>query len=110
MIYYGLSEQNYNDIENYIKDPMTATWFSTNGQKRAGQRSSEVVTSELVYYWMTINNIPFECEKWPFNRLMTLIHICNVKNSASQKMSQREVMQQNSDLNAARRAAMHSKG
>lgn len=110
MIYYGLSEQNYKDIENYIKDPMTATWFSTNGQKRAGQRSSEVVTSELVYYWMTINNIPFECEKWPFNRLMTLIHICNVKNSASQKMSQREVMQQNSDLNAARRAAMHSKG
>ena len=85
---------------------MTATTFANN----KGKTNNEVVTSELIYYWMVALNIPKECEKWHLNRLMTLIRICNIKNQPAKKMSKRDIMQRNSALNAARRAKLNSKG
>lgn len=106
-VYAGLTVANYNAIQKYIEDPMTATWFNDKDKKPP---SREIVTSELIYYWMIALNIPFECQKWHLNRLLTLIKICNIKNSPAKKMPKRAQAQQTASINAARRMANHSKG
>ena len=90
-----------------MDDPMTATTISTNGSQKSDRK---VITSELIYYWMTAFQIPFTCEKWHFNRLMTLIRICDIKNSPQKKMGANEMRARNRKLNAERRRAMHTKG
>lgn len=106
-VYNGLTQENYKAIDEYISSPMSATWFREDS---ASKRSSEQITSELIYYWMVALGIPFECEKWHLNRLLTLIRICNIKNQPTKKHSKREIMNQNAALNAARRAQIRSKG
>lgn len=93
-------------IIEYINDPMSATTIKTNGTKRSNR---EVITSELIYYWMIALNIPFECQEWHLNRLLKLIEVCNLKNDPK-KMGKNEILRQNRDLNAARRKALHTKG
>lgn len=108
MIYYGLSRKNRLDIQQYINDPMTATIITQNNKKPG---RSEVITSELIYYWMTALNIPFQpCEKWHLNRLLKLIEVCAIKNEQPKKMSPKSIAKRNHSLNAARRAKHHSKG
>lgn len=106
MIYDFLPESVLKEINEYIDDPMTATWFKNTAHGRNG----EIVTSELVYYWMIAQNIPPEYDKWHFNRLMTLIRVCSEKNTPSKKMNRRDILSQNKALNAARRKASGSKG
>lgn len=106
MVYMALTDDNINKVNDYINDPMTATTFNNLGQPP----SREIVTSEVIYYWMVSLNIPMECQKWHLNRLLTLIRVCNVKNSPPKKMSQREIMNRNAALNAARRKKLNSKG
>lgn len=106
-VYNHLTKANVNAVIDYINAPMTATTFSKDGR---GKASKEIVTSELIYYWMIAYNIPSEYQKWHLNRLLTLIRICDIKNAPPKKMSKGEVMRNNAALNAARRAKMHSKG
>ena len=106
-IYLGVNEEVLNKVRDYIEDEMTATTFSSTHGK-GGRR--EVVTSELIYYWMVALKIPFECQKWHLNRLLTLINVCNLKSNPPKKMRRNEVLQRNASLNAARRKAMNSKG
>lgn len=108
LVYMYLSSENIDKINSYIDDSMTATWFNEN---KKISRSRQNITSELIYYWMCAYNIPFSCEKWHINRLLTLIRICNEKEEGSnKKMSKREIMAQNRSINAARRKRLHSKG
>lgn len=97
MVYKALPNSEIQRIKDYMNAPMTATWFKED--KRPPSR--RVVTSELVYYWMIAQNIPFECEKWHFNRLMTLIRICGEKSAPQKKMSKSD----RKSLMAQRRAA-----
>ena len=106
-IYNYLSRENIEAINRYIESPMTATYFSEDKNSKG---SREVVTSELIYYWMIALNIPFECQKWHLNRLLTLIRVCNVKNAPPKKMSKRDIMSRNAQLNAARRKQLNTKG
>lgn len=106
-VYYCLTQKNIEEINAYIDAPMTATVFNDMGDK--GGRK-EKVTSELIYYWMIASNIPWECEKWHLNRLITLIRVCNIKNTPPKKMNQRDIMSRNAALNAARRQKMNSRG
>ena len=94
-----------NAVNAYISDPMTAT---TINEPR--KPNHEIITSEIIYYWMVALQIPFECQKWHLNRLLTLINVCNIKNKPPKKMSSREVMSRNASLNAARRKALHTRG
>lgn len=106
-LYLGLTNDHVEEIKQYIENPMTATTFS---REEKGRNSGEIVTSELIYYWMTVFHIPPEYQKWHLNRLLTLIKICNIKNQPPKKMSQRDVMSRNAALNAARRKRLNSKG
>lgn len=106
-VYYRLTSQNLRDVNAYIDAKRSAT---TIREERKGHRNSEIVTSELIYYWMVALNIPFECQKWHLNRLLMLIRVCNVKNQPAKKRSQRSILKENGALNAARRRQLHSKG
>lgn len=106
-VYAGLTRDNLVQIQKYIDAPMTATYLS---EDKSGPTNREVVTSELIYYWMIALNIPFECQKWHLNRLLTLIKVCNVKNAPPKKRSKKDIMRSNAELNAARRKRFNSKG
>lgn len=108
-VYYYMPTEVIQEINDYIKDPMTATKFSNITKDPS---TGEFITNELVYYWMVTANIPLECEKWHFNRLMTLIRICGEKNKDpnSRKMNRRDVYNQNRALNEARKKALNTRG
>lgn len=106
-VYLHLTNENVEEINNYIKAPMTATTFGREDKTPGGR---EQVTSELIYYWMIALNIPFECQKWHLNRLLTLIKVCNIKNTPPKKRSKRDIMSRNAALNAARRKQLNTKG
>lgn len=102
-----LTSFNIQQVNDYIDKPMTATTI-TQIQSR---KSREIITAEIIYYWMVALSIPFECQKWHLNRLLTLVNVCNIKNNPKTgKMNQKEVMRNNTSLNAQRRAALGSKG
>lgn len=105
-VYDHLTTDNLKDIRDYINAPMTATTV----REIKSNNSKEIVTSELIYYWMISLQIPVEFDKWHLNRLMTLIKVFNVKNTPPKKMSRRELMSRNAALNAARRKQLNSKG
>lgn len=105
-VFMALTNNNIKEIDDYIDHPMTATTFS----EQNNTKNREIVTSELIYYWMITLNIPMECQKWHLNRLLTLIRVCNIKNSPPKKMSRREIASRNAALNAARRKKLNSKG
>lgn len=106
-VYDRLTNENIQEINRYISDPMTATFFSDDKETKP---SREIITSELIYYWMIALNIPDKFEKWHLNRLLTLIKVCNVKNQPPKKRSKQEIMSRNAALNAARRKRFNTKG
>lgn len=101
--YEFLTKDNFKEINEYIGDSQTATTL-TNTKQSGGTRTSQFTTSELIYSWMISLQIPFECQKWHLNRLLTLIRVCNANNSQGDKMSKKDVLNQYRSLNAARRA------
>ncbi|HMS83616.1 MAG TPA: hypothetical protein PKD12_08200 [Nitrospira sp.] len=106
-VFSTLNESNFEAINAYINAKMTATWFN---EAPGAPKAKEVITAELIYYWLTVFNIPFEVETWHLNRLFTLIRICNVKSAKPQKMSRADAMRRNKELNEQRRQQHQTKG
>lgn len=113
-VYSRVDKRILDEVGDYISDPMSATWFSEDKGKRPAHRNGrmmgEVITAEIVYYWMISANIPMECEKWHLNRLLTLIRVINEKNTPPKKMSKGEIMRRNAALNAKRKAKLGTHG
>lgn len=107
-IYNYLTQQNIDQIYEYINAPMTAVYISeTDGERTI---NTETITSELIYYWMIALNIPFECQKWHLNRLVALIKVCNIKNQPPSKKGKQDILRRNASINAARRKKYNTKG
>jgi hypothetical protein len=108
-VYDFLTDLNINDVNTYIAAKQTATTF----KERPGPAgSSEVITAEVVYYWMVALSIPFECQDWHLNRLFTLVQVCNEKNQPEKKskMSRADLAAQRRSLNDQRRAQYNTTG
>ena len=103
--YFFLTEENIIEINKYIENPMTATIFSDEKKP-----SREIITNELIYYWMIALNIPQEYQKWHLNHLLALIRVCNIKNAPAKKMSKYEIMKRNRELNEKRRQQLNTTG
>lgn len=106
-IYKKLDNKTLGEINKYIEDKHTATKIKRTGPKGS---NGGLITSEVIYYWMTTFNIPWECERWNLNRLLTLIEVCSEKSKPQKKMKNRDVLAQNRALNNARRAQYGTRG
>lgn len=107
IVYSELTNADLYKVKEYLEAKMTASCLPERDKGESG----DTVTSELIYYWMVALQIPFECQYWHINRLLTLIQICNMKNNPDKrKMSREELLARNRALNAERRAKYHSRG
>jgi len=103
--YSRLTNELISRIVGYIDAPMTATVFYDEKKK-----SNAIITSEIIYGWMVALTIPFECQKWHLNRLLTLIKVCDLQNQPKKKIGQREILARNAALNEARKAKLNTTG
>lgn len=106
LVYLGLTTENIKEISEYIEDPMTASWVSDDKKGH----NNEAITSELIYWWMTALQIPWEAQKWHLNRLLMLIRIGNIKSQPSEKLSKSQILSRNRALNEARKKKFNTKG
>lgn len=119
-VYNQLSKDEMKKINDYIQSPQTATKFYQNvkgegvKESTSSKKDNKVMTSEEIYYLMISFQIPFECQRWHLNRLLTLIKVCSIKerqqNGKGGRMSKRDILAQNNALNAARRQRMKTRG
>jgi hypothetical protein len=105
-VFSRLSEANIDAVDKYINSKQHATTFHEEGE----QRSREIITAEIIYYWMVAMEIPFECQYWHLNRLLALIRVVNIKNAPKKNMSTTEIAQRNRALNAQRKAQLGTTG
>lgn len=106
-VLYKLSGENVTAINDYINGKQTATWFKDDGPKGPGR---EIITAELIYYWMLSLGIAMECQHWHLNKLITLVRVTNEKNKPPKKRSAAEMAEERSRLNAQRKAALGTTG
>lgn len=108
LVYSLLTAQHFKQINEYIDAPMTATTFGKEQDNKPVSR--KVITAEIIYYYMTALNIPFKCQKWHLNRLLTLIKVCSIKNQPPKKNSRKGLSNKYAALNKANRKRFNSKG
>lgn len=109
-IYKWIPKEIMECIVKYIEDPMTATWFKKDSLVGAQKSSREIITAEIIYYWMITLNIPVEFQKWHLNQLLTLIKVVNIKNQKPKKIDHQAAARERAALNKKRREEMKSKG
>ena len=111
LVYYVIPKTVMDEINKYIEDPMTATWFNDTSLLGAQNKKGETITAEIIYYWMIELGVPVEFEKWHLNTLLTLIRVISIKrNKDNGKVNKKMTNAERNALNAKRRAKLNSKG
>jgi len=105
-VFLSLNEKHGEQVNEYIQAKMTATWFSN----QTPSRNKEIITAEVIYYWMIQLNINWEAQYWHLNRLLTLIQVCNQKSTPPKKMSPSEAARRQHELNEQRRKMLGTSG
>lgn len=106
-VYTRFSSANYLAINAYINQKMTATWFADHGP---GKPTGEILTAELIQYWMITAGIPTEWEHRHLNKLFTLLRVFGAKNGPQKKMTPEEAARKQAEINRQRRAQYESAG
>lgn len=105
-VYHSFTQDQIEQITSYIEDSHTATWFSERATGNGPHGKQQIITAEIIYYWMIVNNIPWDpAERWHLNKLLTLIRVCSIENSPKKKQSKAEIANEYRQIKAARRAA-----
>lgn len=106
-VYPRIKASDIEKISDYINDPMIAPVYRASNKKK---NKGQVVTSITVYGWMTSLQIPWEAQKWHFNRLLELVEEVNSNNTPPEKMSKKDILDRNRKINEERRKKYNSKG
>lgn len=109
-VFFLLKQSHIDEVDKYLRSAQTATIFYDHFKDPKQVVRRHTITSEIIYYWMTCFNIPFECERWNFNRLMTLIQVCDDRSSPKKKRSSHDISQMYRDLNERRMRELGTKG
>lgn len=100
----GLDQNQVQQIVAYIEKPKTAQTFKEDESSAKGGGMKEIVTSDLVYYWMSALQLPFECQYWNFDRLIALVRLASIKNAPEKKETKAEALKRTRQTNLAMRA------
>lgn len=96
-------------VDNYIHDPMTATIIHSEGQS-SNSSNGTFTTAEIIYWQMTVLNIPIVFETRHLNKLLTLIKICSIKNGKPKMLSKQERYERNRKINEQNKKRYNTKG
>lgn len=103
-----LTPAQVDTITDYISESKTATTFRE--MENLSQPKKEIVTAEIIYWWMILYHIPFSCETWHLDRLFTLIRVASIKSSPEKKMTAAERRAWQIAENERRKNALNTKG
>lgn len=107
-VYHRLSDENYSEIDKYINSKQTATWFREDPNT---PKNREIITAEIIYYWMIALKIPQEYQEWHITRLFTLVRVLNQKNQPAKKNNNTQsAAAQRRALNEARQRQYNTTG
>ena len=102
LVYRALTAEEMKKINDYIGDPMSATTISN----MSPSSNRDIVTNELIYYWMSALQIPFRpCETWHLNHLIKLIETASAKQEKPKNMPRADAIKRRASINSARRQA-----
>lgn len=105
-VFLRITEANVAVINAYIENPMTATTFANIP---GGPASRELITNEIIRYWMVSFQIPLEYETRHLNQLFTLVKVINEKNKPD-KNRQKMTAAQRHALNKQRQQQHRTTG
>jgi len=105
--YSFIGKEVMQKVTEYIDDSMTATTFS---QPKDKPTNKEIITAEIIYYWLVTFQINWEAQKWHLNRLLALINVCSIKNQPKTKMGRKEAQRTQRELNASRKSKLNTSG
>lgn len=103
-----LKPEDLETLSNYINESRTASSVPEDGKK---QYDNEIVTSELIYFWLTAMRIPFHpTETWHVSRIVMLVQITGYKQQPAKRRRPREVMSDMIKENERRKKLFNTSG
>ena len=111
---YGLSEENFKMIRDYMGDSQTALDHIPE-TKPDKKRKPDLVkfTTDRIYAWMFETQVPMEAQYWNINRLLNVIQVVNYDNTPDDKKKNAkpyEIAQDYAKVNEMRKQALGTKG
>ena len=71
-----LTQEHVDRIQTYIDSKQTATWFN----EKPSAPNRQVITNEVIYYWLFSAGLDISCQHWHLNRLFTQLRVHSAHN------------------------------